>query len=76
MNQDEFLKRIADLIDHNGIISPNQDVDSLSEWDSLGVLSVLAFLSENGIQVRSEMLTSITNISELLEISKPILVES
>jgi hypothetical protein len=75
MNQAEFLKSVADAIDYDGIILPDQGVDTLNEWDSLGVLSVLAFLSEIGLQVDSTRLASIVNISELLEISKSVLAE-
>jgi acyl carrier protein len=76
MNQAEFLKSIADAIDYDGILLPDQDVDTLNEWDSLGVLSVLVFLSEIGLQVDSTRLASIVNISELLEISKSVLAEN
>lgn len=66
MNQTEFLKRLADALDHDGELAPDQQVESIEEWDSLGILSVLELLSDLGHKVKPDTLRDINNLSELL----------
>ena len=68
MNQKEFLSRLADAIDYEGVIEVNQDIESITEWDSLGILSVIELLSDLGVKVNPDALQKVGNISELLEI--------
>lgn len=75
MNQKEFLSRLADAIDYEGMIDVNQDVDSIAEWDSLGILSVIELLSDLGIKVNLDALQRVQNISELLEIAEHLIHE-
>jgi hypothetical protein len=68
VNQKEFLSRLADAIDYEGVIEVNQDIESITEWDSLGILSVIELLSDLGVKVNPDALQKVGNISELLEI--------
>lgn len=75
MNQKEFLSRLADAIDYDGVIEANQDVESIVEWDSLGILSVIELLSDLGIEVNPDALQRVQKISELLEIVEHLIYE-
>jgi acyl carrier protein len=75
VNQKEFLSRLADAIDYEGVIEVNQDLESIVEWDSLGILSVIELLSDLGIKVNPDALQKVDNISELLEIVEHLIHE-
>ena len=75
MNQIEFLIRLADAIDYDGVIEANQDVGSIVEWDSLGVLSVIELFSDLGVKVNPSTLQKVENISQLLEIAEHVIHE-
>ena len=68
MIKNEFLIRLAEAIDCEGVIEADQDIDSIIEWDSLGILSVIELLSEMKVKVSPETLQKIDNISQLLTI--------
>jgi len=75
VNQIEFLIRLADAIDYDGVIEANQDVGSIVEWDSLGVLSVIELFSDLGVKVNPSTLQKVENISQLLEIAEHVIHE-
>ncbi len=75
MNQKEFLSRLADAIDYEGVIEVNQDLESIVEWDSLGILSAIELLSDLGVKVNPDALQKVENISELLEIVEHLIHE-
>lgn len=68
MDLKDFLHRLADVLDHDGDISPDQAVSSIDEWDSLGVLSVIVLLSELGVRCDPELVREVVSISDLLDI--------
>ena len=54
MNRLEFLTRLAEVLDHEGVIEANQEVESIPEWDSLGILSVIELLADLNLKVKPE----------------------
>lgn len=70
MNKLEFLARLAEALDHDGVIESNQKVESIPEWDSLGILSVIELLADLDIKVKPEALKEIKSIPELIEIAR------
>lgn len=70
MNKLEFLARLAEALDHDGVIEANQKVESIPEWDSLGILSVIELLADLDIKVKPEALKEIKSIPELIEIAR------
>ncbi len=68
MNKIDFLVKLADVLDHGDLIKEDQDVSTIDEWDSLGILAVLELLSDIGIKVQPEKINGIANIRDLLEI--------
>jgi hypothetical protein len=73
MNQNEFLIELANILDYEDLIRPDQDVATIDVWDSLGILSVMQLLSDIGIKIQVEKITELQNINELLKIVKPFL---
>jgi acyl carrier protein len=73
MNQNEFLIELANILDYEDLIGPDQDVATIDVWDSLGILSVMQLLSDIGIKIQVEKITELQNIDELLKIVKPFL---
>ena len=73
MNQNEFLVELADVLDYEDVILPDQDVATIDVWDSLGILSVMQLLSDIGIKIQVEKITEVQNINDLLQIVRPFL---
>jgi acyl carrier protein len=73
MNQNEFLIELANILDYEDQIGPDQDVATIDVWDSLGILSVMQLLSDIGIKIQVEKITELQNIDELLKIVEPLL---
>jgi acyl carrier protein len=73
MNQNEFLIELANILDYDDLIRPDQDVATIDVWDSLGILSVMQLLSDIGIKIQVEKITELQNIDELLKIVEPLL---
>ena len=68
MNRIEYLGKLAEVLDYDGQIASNQEIESIPEWDSLGVLSVIELLADLGVKVHPEVLQKMQNISEILEV--------
>ena len=75
MNQKEFLSRLADTLDRDDTIEADLSVELIQEWDSLGILSVIGLLMDLDLKVDPLTIREIKNISQLLEIVKPIIHE-
>ena len=73
MNENDFLVELANVLDYEGLILPEQYVATIDVWDSLGILSVLQLLSDLGIKIQVEKISEIQNIKDLLIIVKPYL---
>lgn len=46
MNKDEFLENFKQAINRNDNVSPEMKLSSISEWDSLGSMCVIAMFEE------------------------------
>lgn len=73
MNKAEFLSKLADALDYDGIIRSDQDIASIEEWDSLGVLSVIELLNDMGLKIDPEKIMDLNNISSLIKLVEPVL---
>ncbi len=73
MNKRDFLDQLAQALDYEGEILPDQDVASIDVWDSLGVLSIMQLLSDLGVNVQPEKIAEVHNVSELLAMVKSVL---
>mgnify|MGYP000017313618 CR=1 FL=1 len=73
MNENIFLVELANVLDYDGIILPDQDIATIDVWDSLGILSVMQLLSDMGIKIQVEKISQLQSIAELLIIVRPFL---
>lgn len=69
MDKHTFLSKLAEILDYDGVITENQEVATIDVWDSLGILSVLEFMSEIGVKIETDDLYTISNISQILELA-------
>lgn len=69
MDKHTFLSKLAEILDYDGVITENQEVATIDVWDSLGILSVLEFMSEIGVKIEPDDLYTISNISQILELA-------
>lgn len=76
MKTDEFLKRVAEVLDYEGVILPEQDLLTIDEWDSLGILSVMELLSDLNIGYDADKLGEISMVSELLAMASYMINDS
>lgn len=66
MNSDAFLRRVAEVLDYPGPITPGQSLADIDVWDSLGRLSVVDLLDELGVTVDLDALAEIETTDQLL----------
>ena len=72
MTKAEFIEKIAqELSVSPADLSPNTDLSSLSSWDSLGKMGVLALIdSELRMAVPKDFLQNCKTVSDLLDVVK------
>jgi hypothetical protein len=73
MNQKIFLEKISEVLDFDGILFMSQDLDSIDEWDSLGILSVMGLLHELNLKIDTEKMLELKKISDLVGLASGIL---
>ena len=47
MNKEDFLEKIADILQTDNQISYDTILEDLEEWDSLSKIATIAFMSQN-----------------------------
>ncbi len=75
MKREIFLEKIAEVLDHDGTLLFSQDLDTIKEWDSLGILSVMGFLHELKLPIDTDKMLKLKKISELVSLASKILDE-
>ena len=68
MSRTDFLKHLEGLLDiRSGSLKGPENVESLRAWDSLGIVSFLAFLDkEFGVNVSSQALGRCRTVNDLV----------
>jgi acyl carrier protein len=69
MNSAEFLVKVADVLEYDGILSKGQSLEDIDVWDSLGILSVVDLLEEIGAEVDIEQLSNLVTTDDLIAIA-------
>jgi acyl carrier protein len=69
MDSTAFLAKVAELLDHDGVIEKGQSLEDLDLWDSLGILSIVDLLEELGSDVDIEGLTNLKTVDELIALA-------
>ena len=70
MTQNDALRWVAQLFNENSEgLSPETARDEIREWDSLGVLTLMASLdSDFGIQLEDEEVQGMKRVADILQI--------
>jgi acyl carrier protein len=62
---EKFLQKLSDILEVE-LLSPTQDMKQLDLWDSLTVLSILAYIDEEfGVTVEAPELADVKTATEL-----------
>lgn len=69
MNTEAFLARVAEAIDHDGILLAGQSFDGVETWDSLGILSVVDLLEELGVEADIDALSAVDTTDALIALA-------
>jgi acyl carrier protein len=69
MDRMSFLAKVAEVLDHDGVLENGQQLADIEVWDSLGILSVVDFLDEIGVEVDIDALTNIETTDELIALA-------
>lgn len=71
MTEDEVIQIIADALDTpRSQLNAGTKAADVSEWDSMGVLSILASLDREGIKCEIDNTESLQSISGVLKICR------
>ena len=70
MKVNEFIEALEDLLDlQQGDLDQNTSLAQLNEFDSLAVMSLLAFIDEQfGRRLSGDQFVSITTVRSLMEL--------
>ena len=63
-----LFKIISEALEHEGHLNAETKTSDLDGWDSLGILSLIMVLDENGYNIDGDTLLEIKTIGELLDL--------
>lgn len=68
MKKQEFLNSLVEELEiESVIVNENTTFDSIEEYDSMAVLSIIAFVDENfGKQVEPEQIAKLVTVKDLM----------
>lgn len=69
MDSATFLAKVAEVLDHDGVLERGQSLESVEVWDSLGILSVVDLLEELGAEVDIDALSNLETTDELIALA-------
>ena len=70
MSLEEFLEGIAEALDTDAELSPETELESIDEYDSIGVLSLMSYLDELGIKAAPADFEKFRTVADLVELAK------
>lgn len=69
MTKQEFAEKLTEIIDTEEDLSIETDLNEVEEYDSLTILSVIAFVDKQfGKTLTADQLASVTTVNSLIEI--------
>ena len=67
MTKDEFLKKFQDILQSENIITANTNLLDLEEWDSLAMITTIAFLDNNfGVKMTFSEIENLDTVQDLM----------
>ena len=72
MNQtskDLFFKDLSEILQRDEMITGNERIEEIEEWDSLAVLGILSLLEDDfNLEMSTEDLDGLENIQQLIDL--------
>lgn len=72
MNQtskDLFFKDLSEILQREEMITGNERIEEIEEWDSLAVLGILSLLEDDfNLEMSTEDLDDLENIQQLIDL--------
>jgi acyl carrier protein len=70
MTLNEFLEEVTEILELDNTINVETSLEELEEYDSLAIMSLIAFFDENfEIEVTGEQLIEVKLVSDLISIA-------
>jgi acyl carrier protein len=71
MNRSEFLKSLAELLQEDpATVTPETPMESIAAWDSMGMLTVIAFFDRDiGVQVDVDLLRKCGTLGDVMALA-------
>ncbi len=69
MSIEEFLEGVAEALDTEAELKPETALDTIDEYDSIGVLSLMSYLDELGIKVSPADFEKLTTVADLIALA-------
>jgi acyl carrier protein len=66
MKIEDFLELITETIEAEKPVNIDDKIDEIEEWDSLGVLSLVAMLDDMGISFDTEKFENIVTVKDFI----------
>jgi acyl carrier protein len=63
-----LLQIIGEALEHEGDLNAETKTSDLDGWDSIGILSLIMMLDENGYNIDGEILMELDTIGDLLDL--------
>jgi acyl carrier protein len=71
MSINEFINMISEALEiEDGSITIDDTMDTVKEWDSLGHLSIIAFLDSIGIDTNEEDAQELNSVAKLVDLAR------
>ena len=70
MTRDEMLEAIAEAIDTETPLTPQTRLESLEEYDSVAVLSLMSWFDEIGVTVGPKDFEGLETVADLLALAE------
>ena len=69
MNRAEFIKSVEEMLDVADPLTPDQVLEDIPTYDSLGVLNLLGLFDSIGVATRPEDVTAAKTVQNLIDIA-------
>lgn len=71
MTQEQFLAQLSDAIQRDEILSADMRLDSIEEWDSLAIVSLISLYDQLfKLQVNGNALRECQSVQDLINLAK------
>ncbi len=74
MKIEEFLSKVAAALDHPDELCLGQALEEIDGWDSLGILSLLDLMEQEGVVVNLDQLREAKTTDDLVKMASSVIL--